>query len=239
MLFVSYAQNYEDLALFRALQAIEKGFYIDIGAFHPEHYSVTKAFYDRGWSGINIEPNPGRLHAIAEARGRDTNLCVAISETVGTCELTIFEDDAFSTTSAETVHHHGPAHQIREVVTVPSVTLVSVWERHVPPETDVHFLKLDIEGGERDVIHSVDWKEHRPWVIVVESTRPGTDIDTSHEWERSLLDADYLLAYNDRLNRFYVAAEHSDIVPRLALPPSVHDGFILAEQAGFEPAVGF
>jgi len=57
MTFVSYAQNYEDVMLWRALKHIENGFYIDVGAAWPSEHSVTKLFYDEGWRGINIEPN--------------------------------------------------------------------------------------------------------------------------------------------------------------------------------------
>lgn len=33
--FVSYAQNQEDVSLHRALQTVEKGFYVDVGAQDP------------------------------------------------------------------------------------------------------------------------------------------------------------------------------------------------------------
>ena len=56
MTFISYAQNYEDVMLWRALQHVENGFYVDVGANDPTVDSVTKAFYDRGWRGLNIEP---------------------------------------------------------------------------------------------------------------------------------------------------------------------------------------
>ena len=54
--FVSYAQNYEDVILWRALKHIKNGFYVDCGAYDPNRDSVTRAFYERGWRGINIEP---------------------------------------------------------------------------------------------------------------------------------------------------------------------------------------
>ena len=53
---ISYSQNYEDIYLWRLLQDVHHGFYIDVGAFDHQKDSVTKLFYDRGWSGINIEP---------------------------------------------------------------------------------------------------------------------------------------------------------------------------------------
>ena len=45
MAFRSYAQNFEDLMLYRALGKVERGFYIDIRAQHPEIDSVSKAFF--------------------------------------------------------------------------------------------------------------------------------------------------------------------------------------------------
>ena len=56
MSIVSYSQNFEDVMLWRALKDVENGFYIDVGANHPAIDSVTKLFYENGWSGINIEP---------------------------------------------------------------------------------------------------------------------------------------------------------------------------------------
>ena len=56
--FKSYAQNFEDVILYRALGSIRNGFYIDVGAQHPEIDSVSKAFYDLGWRGVHVEPVP-------------------------------------------------------------------------------------------------------------------------------------------------------------------------------------
>ena len=56
MSFISYAQNFEDVMLRRVFAELDTGFYIDVGANDPSADSVTKAFYDAGWHGINIEP---------------------------------------------------------------------------------------------------------------------------------------------------------------------------------------
>ena len=67
MTFISYAQNLEDVLLWRALGHIKNGFYIDVGANHPEWDSVTKHFYDLGWRGVNIEPMPREHLLLSEA----------------------------------------------------------------------------------------------------------------------------------------------------------------------------
>jgi peptide methionine sulfoxide reductase MsrB len=55
---ISYAQNREDVIIDAFFPDLKKGFYVDIGAADPNYDSVTKFFYEKGWSGINIEPNP-------------------------------------------------------------------------------------------------------------------------------------------------------------------------------------
>ena len=81
MTWVSYAQNYEDVTLLRALGDVASGFYIDVGANDPRFDSVTRAFYERGWHGINIEPVPHWHERLRSDRPRDLNLRVAAGRT--------------------------------------------------------------------------------------------------------------------------------------------------------------
>src|SRR5690349_11165871 len=84
MTFVSYAQNCEDVMLYRALRDVAQGFYIDVGAAGPDVDSVTRAFYERGWRGINIEPVAACHEQLAAARPEDTNLPIAVADYRGT-----------------------------------------------------------------------------------------------------------------------------------------------------------
>ena len=58
MPFISYAQNFEDVMLWRTLRLFGPGFYIDIGANHPTRDSVTRSLYERGWRGIALRRAP-------------------------------------------------------------------------------------------------------------------------------------------------------------------------------------
>ena len=80
MTFVSYARNFEDVLLWRALRGVKNGFYVDVGAAHPDTNSVTRAFYDRGWSGINVEPTVELSLRLKAARPRDINVQIALGE---------------------------------------------------------------------------------------------------------------------------------------------------------------
>src|SRR5215468_2785774 len=80
---ISYAQNGEDARLARALRDRQTGRYIDIGAHDPTHLSITRHFYDAGWSGINVDASPRCYEALVAARPRDVNLHAAASNRKG------------------------------------------------------------------------------------------------------------------------------------------------------------
>ena len=71
--FVSYAPNLEDVLLWRALarQVGADGFYVDVGAPEPDEPSVTRAFYQRGWRGLDVASAPETVARLHEARPRD------------------------------------------------------------------------------------------------------------------------------------------------------------------------
>lgn len=56
MTLTSYAQNFEDVILWRVLRHVERGTYIDLGAQDPVADSVSLAFYENGWRGLHVEP---------------------------------------------------------------------------------------------------------------------------------------------------------------------------------------
>ena len=59
--------------------------------------SVTRAFYERGWSGINIEPLDEYFDRLMQARPRDTNLKVAVGREVGLRAFHAIEGTGLST----------------------------------------------------------------------------------------------------------------------------------------------
>ena len=230
MSFISYAQNFEDVILWRALKHIKEGFYIDIGAAWPENDSVTKSFYEHGWSGINLEPNHLLYEQLAASRSRDCNLCYAIADSIGQQSLYVFEDTGLSTLApaiADLQQHTGISCE-QHMVQV--FTLAEVWNKFVPPDQPVHFLKVDVEGLEDIVLKSNDWSKYRPWIVLVEAIVPSSQEENYQAWEDTLLSADYIFAYSDSLNRFYVAKEHAELSSLLKDPPNIFDDFVLSSQ---------
>ncbi|MGH9223793.1 MAG: FkbM family methyltransferase [Acidimicrobiales bacterium] len=226
MPMTSYAQNHEDVLLARLFPRGLTGFYIDVGANDPIRHSVTKWFYDLGWRGINVEPAASPFARLAEARERDVNLNVGLSDQAGS--MTFFElppeVSAASTFSAAQAEWHRTNGFPAEERSVEVTTLAKVCEDYVDQPID--FLSVDVEGHERAVLEGGDWGRWRPRVVLVEATQPATTIPTHQEWEHVLLDANYEFAAFDGLNRYYVRAEDKDLLPGLATPVNVTDDYV-------------
>ena len=235
-MMISYAQNFEDVLLQRSLSDIAQGFYVDIGAHHPEIDSVTKWFYDQGWSGINVEPVPHLHRLLQTGRPRDTNLAVAAGATAGRATLQVFpESPGLSTLNPDIASHAGLPFQEIEVEVRPLRDILADMG-----DRPIHFLKIDVEGAERDVLLGMDFQRFRPWVLVIETAPPDGKGPAGPDWDDLVLPFGYRFAWFDGLNRFFIAEEHLDRLPRLAMPPHVFDHFELAmtlqEREGREAA---
>jgi FkbM family methyltransferase len=224
--FISHAGNFEDVMLWRALSGVTAGFYVDVGASDPNLGSVTRAFYERGWRGINVEPNPKLFRRLVAARPRDVNLEVALSDRPGRLEMVFARTAALSTLDPAEGARLAARGQRVDSGMVEVTTLAAIWRDHVPPGQPVHFLKVDVEGLEGQVFAGADWTAGQPWIVVAEATRPMTDEPSHDAWEPLLLAAGYRLVYEDGLNRFYVAAGHPELVAAFRFPPNVFDNFV-------------
>ncbi len=230
---LSYAQRYEDLHLLRCFAAQSSGFYIDIGAGHPVYDNVSYLFYLKGWSGITVEPNPWLAQLSAAVRPRDIRVEALVGAAPGKADYYLVEDfHGLSTTIADNakaaLEEYGKA---AKAMTMPVTTLAVLCERH---SGAIDFLKIDVEGAERDVLAGGDWKRFRPKVVVLEALAPVTLQPAWDAWEPLLTAQSYRFAFFDSLNRYYVAEEHTGLAQPLAAEPPSFEG--VAQLRNFKPA---
>ena len=194
--FTSYSQSYEDLILFALFFDIKKGFYIDIGANDPNYISVTKAFYLRGWYGINIEPLPNMYNMLKKYRDRDINLQIGVGEKEGNETLIVMGTGSY-------LKKNNSLHNAN-ILNISIYTMKYILNKYVPKNETIHFCKIDIEGGEKNALLGYDFENYRPKVFCIESTKPGTNIPCHEEWEYLLIKNDFSFAYQYQINRFYI-----------------------------------
>jgi FkbM family methyltransferase len=233
--FVSFAQNAEDVLLYRALRDAGPGTYVDVGANDPCGDSVTKAFYDRGWRGINIEPVPSLHAALALHRQEDINVFAAAGSVETSKTLYVIAGTGLSTLDASVAERHRVQGFAVSETPVRVRTLDAILAE--APRRDVHFLKIDVEGWEREVLLGIDLAVTRPWIIVIEATEPNTDIPSHGDWEPLLLDRGYRFAFFDGLNRYYLAEERASLLAAFSRPVNCGDLYVRASELNAERAL--
>jgi FkbM family methyltransferase len=169
---LSWAQEGEDLLL-RALferVAPQSRFFVDVGAHHPQRFSNTWLFYQRGWRGINIDPFPGCMADFDRTRPRDINIEMAVTDQGESMKLFLFNDAALSTSSTDLAGIHCSEHglELESTIEVPATTLTAIFEQHLSDGFPIDFMSVDVEGAELEVLRSMDWKRWRPTYLLIE-----------------------------------------------------------------------
>jgi len=207
--------------MWRALHEVVGGTYVDVGAADPDEDSITRAFYERGWTGVDIEPVPEYASALRSARPNDQVVERAIGAEPGTASLRVAVGTGWSTLAQDVVLDLDDD-RIR-TVDVEVCTLDAVLADLGYDGRDIHFLKIDVEGYEREVLVGTDLARWRPWVVVIEATAPASTVQTHDRWEDLLLSASYRFCLFDGLNRYYVHPDHEDLAPALSFTVSPFD----------------
>lgn len=213
---ISYAQNREDVILEAFFRSDEIGFYVDVGANDPTIDSVSKRFYDRGWRGINIEPQKRFYDLLCVERPEDININVGVSKAVGALEFREYIGHGLSTFSKDVQkEYEAKPSDITKYkdykVTV--TTLANIFKEHAV--TKISFMKVDVEGYEYEVLEGNDWEKYLPEIICIEANHIKKD------WRLLLKNAGYQLAFFDGLNNYYVSPKSLKRIEEFSYPESI------------------
>jgi FkbM family methyltransferase len=140
------------------------GTYVDVGANNPELISNTRLFYERGWSGVNIEPTEREYNLLEEKRKRDKNYNCA----VGKGEK-IFYEGGDGNSAGNTMDSHAAAErgfQNKRVISLRPLSEI-LDESGL---TSITFMTMDIEGFEHEALKTNNWTKYRPEVLCIEGS---------------------------------------------------------------------
>lgn len=219
----SYAQNFEDVLLWRALHGVGHGFYVDIGAQDPNFHSVSRGFYEKGWRGIHVEPTTKYAELLRAARPDEQVVQAAVLNRSGITEFYEIAETGMSTVREDIAENANREGWSAQKVIIPAITLDEIFGAIRAPE--IHWLKIDVEGAELAVIEGWRTSARRPWIVLVEAIRPlSRDLDYE-DWEVLLLEKGYTFVHFDSVNRYYVSKEHQGLARSFLTGPSMWDDF--------------
>jgi hypothetical protein len=168
--FRSYSGEGEDMILRKIFYKKEKGFYVDIGAYHPKKSSNTFFFYKKGWSGINIDAMPGSMTLFNQLRKRDINLEIPIGEDGAVVRYYEFEDKALNGFESENLKNKDqskPQNKLKKIHSLSSKSLTTILESNLLNSQEIDFMSIDVEGQEFQILENFDFEKYQPhWIIL-------------------------------------------------------------------------
>ncbi len=210
---LSYAQNMEDYVLDMVFHDVAQGTYIDVGGGHPVADNVSFYFYLKGWHGLIVEPQELLAAAYTGIRPRDHVVAHLAGRADGEIAFHVVDGlhglSSAVQANADSAAKYGASYRTVKRRVRPLSALIDDARLGT-----IDFLKIDVEGAEADVIAGLDFKRHRPRVILVEAVNPNTSGDEWKSWEPAILAAGYQFVFFDNLNRFYLADEAQALKPR-------------------------
>jgi FkbM family methyltransferase len=196
--------------------------YLDIGAYHPYHFSNTYLFYQQGHSGVCVEPDPALCTEFKKVRVRDVCLNLGVGMVSSQAEkadfylMTNSTLNTFSREEAERYQSYG-TNRIEKVIQVPLMTVNEVIKEHF--SSFPNFVSLDIEGMDLEVLRTFDFLAYRPVVFCVE-----TLTYTEDNMERKLLEIielmtarGYFVWADTYINTIFVDKKMWDMRPQPSL----------------------
>ena len=167
----TYSQSGEDLFIGNYFKAINNGFYIDIGCFHPITHSNTAKLYNKGWRGINIDINQTSIDLFNLIRKKDKNFCAAISNE--NKQVNSYIDNNFSPINSinenffnYTSNKFSDGKSIKSEIY--SYKLVDFLKKQNITLNYIDFLNIDVEAHDYEVLEGIDFKKFDIRLICVE-----------------------------------------------------------------------
>ena len=169
---LSFSQCGEDLIVAHLMEALQisKPTYLDIGAHHPSRLNNTYLFYLKGSRGVCVEPDPKLFAELKAKRKRDICLKIGIGfDERENADFYIMSSNSLSTFSKEEAdRYQSYGHQrVLEVINTPLESINAVIEQYF--KTAPHFISLDTEGLDLQILRSFDFSQYRPLVFCVET----------------------------------------------------------------------
>ena len=154
-----YAEFAEDVMVNRILKKIKKGFYVDIGAYHPYKGSLTYNLYSRKWNGMNLDISKSSIDLFNIARPSDININCAVSEFNG--ETYYYENSPINQQNSLISQDDN-----QKKIKIQSYKLSEILK--MQNINSVDYINIDTEGNELEVLMGIDFSKINPTLFTIE-----------------------------------------------------------------------
>jgi len=169
---LSFSQLKQDVEVLEIYNNLKNGFFIEIGANDGIKYSNTyllEKYYN--WKGICIEPIPSLFNTLC--KNRPNSICCK-NAVYNQSNLNMLFNISNTNTLLSGMHNHYDNANIKNIVDsdkeqilVKTITLNDLLIKYNSPKF-IHYLSLDTEGTELEILQSVDFSKYTFGLIDIE-----------------------------------------------------------------------
>jgi FkbM family methyltransferase len=165
----SFSQEDEDLFLIDFFKNQNKGFYVDVGAFHPFRINNTYALYKKGFRGINIDISAISIDLFNFARPDDTNLNLGASNKIENKVFFSKKNLSFHNTFLKSLAESDIQNEpFKKRYTIECKPLTKIIDDTKFFNKKIDFLNIDAEGYDYEVLLGLDLEKYSPKIICIE-----------------------------------------------------------------------
>jgi len=163
----TYAMDGEDLVIADYFKNKKKGFYVDVGCYHPIHRNNTFLLHKKGWNGINIDIHSFSIELFKYLRPNDLNYNFAISDKKEIINMYFQKElSQLSTIDFDQAKKslQGPIKEKK----IQSFSLDEVFKFSNLENKKVDLLDIDVEGSDFKVLKGLSFEKANPELICIE-----------------------------------------------------------------------
>ena len=162
----TYSMNKEDVFINNYFKK-KRGFFVDVGAYHPLELSNTYLLYKKGWNGINIDINSLSIDYFNYLRPNDLNINIAVANRSGLNTIYYQKNksplNTLNLKQASKIFSGGFKRK-----KIKSHKLTSIIDKTKFKGKKINFLNIDAEGNDFEVLKSLNFIKYKPKLICVE-----------------------------------------------------------------------
>ncbi|WP_038375165.1 FkbM family methyltransferase [Brachyspira alvinipulli] len=165
----------QDLLAYSYFNGKRNDFFVDIGAHNGEWINNTYIFEQLGWNGICVEADPDNFELLKKNRKCYTYNFAIDSENSDNIKFIKSKVDALNVLEKHCSEEH--AKRIKseakidnlEYVNIKSITFNDLMKKYHSEIKHIDFLSIDIEGGELDILKTIDFYTYTFDLLTIEN----------------------------------------------------------------------
>jgi FkbM family methyltransferase len=166
----SYSADGADCIVQSILRDVKSGTYIDVGSHHPQLNNNTYYFYQKGWSGLAVDPNIDFDLIWKHERPRDKFIPAVVSRQEGIFSYYKFPDSTLNGIDETQMLKYSKRFSKEEITVEQRLgrTLDDLKNQYLA-QKEIHLLSIDVEGAELDILDGANFSTWKPGVILIET----------------------------------------------------------------------